>query len=98
MKLKTKKFWEWLVLSSKNPAKVSLMIKGVLTSAIPFVLLATNTFGLEAVTEVGLREAANDTGSLVMNGLTIVSLAVAGYGLMRKIWNSLTGTKPESWE
>jgi|GEM_PF-2883593 len=81
----------WIVLSSANPSEVSLTIKGALVGALPLIMagigLAHLNIGQDAITPI-----FDTIASIVQGLLTLVSLGVMLYGMLRKVWLSIKGT------
>ena len=86
-----KKFWAWLLLSSSDPAKASLMIKSSGYAAVTYVVFFTGLFhrpvGAGDVQSV-VDQVANLVGFVLMG----ISAVVAGYGAVMKVWRTLVGT------
>lgn len=80
------KILDWLILSSKDPQKVSLFIKGALGWAATLAIGA----GVQA-SELDFSAAIDQIGNLVYLALTFGSTAVAAYGAIRKIYRTMTG-------
>lgn len=70
---------KWVVFSSKDPARISLTLKGI----IPFLVLLN--FG----DSVSLGEAVDSIVNLVVLSTTWVTGAVATYGALRKVYLSV---------
>lgn len=86
-----KTVWYWIVLSSADPEKTSLMVKGFLVGMVPFFLILAPTLGIT----VSYAEANDFVGQvtiLVLNLLTIAGLLTASFGLIRKVGRTMTGT------
>ncbi len=84
-----KSFVQWILVSSENPTKVSLMIKGILVSAIPTILWATNTFHvLQYLAPESIAAIIDYIVTVISNGLTAVGLILTAWGAIRKIINT----------
>lgn len=81
-------FINWLVISSSDPNKVSLTVKGVLTAAIPTILFVAHLAGVDAIVGQNAQSVIDAVGTFVMGGLYAVSAIVSLYGAIRKIVNS----------
>lgn len=71
-----KSFWEWLVLSSKNPNKIALTLK----AGIPFLIL----FHIGDATTLGT--VADAIVNVIVQTVTWVSGILAAYGAIRKLY------------
>jgi len=80
-----KKLWNWLVISSEDPAKFSLTIKGV---AIPVILYVLNWKGLtlDGNALQQFIDAFVNSIVFIVNGMSIL---FALYGAGRKVWNTI---------
>jgi hypothetical protein len=87
------KFWNWLVVSSVDPASVALSIQGVLSMAIVQTL-----FGLLPVIGIHptftLAMLSSGITSAIYTVATIVTSLVTLYGLFRKAIVSIHGLVP----
>lgn len=86
-----KKIIAWIVLSSKDPNKVSLMIKGVLTGVITYVVFFAGVFHLN-IAEGDLKTLAESATKIVEVTLTFISLFMSTGGMIRKIYTTAIGT------
>lgn len=75
-------FVEWLVKSSKDPAKTALTLKGILVTFLPLVVVALKFFGLEIVDPNAL---AGQIESFLVLFFGAVGSVMALIGLARKI-------------
>lgn len=90
LKKMIKNFFTWLVASSADPNKVSLTVTSALTALIPYgIFLSGITHHSLDAADAGAVVAA--IGTLVQVLLTAVSVCLFLYGLIRKIYLSLTG-------
>jgi hypothetical protein len=83
---------EKILISSKDPAKISLAIKG-LAAFIPSVLILTGFLGVNTVTELQLTNLIDSIADTTVAGLTIVSGAVTIWGIVRKFIPTKTVTE-----
>lgn len=90
-----KNIWNWFVKSSENPAKVALTVKGILTGAVPLILVVTHTFGLSGALgdQEGLQSIIEVIGEIITWALGIPAILMAGYGLYRKLRNTISPTQ-----
>ena len=82
-------FLTWLLVSSKDPEKLSLTIKGILVGILP-VLSAV--FGLANVQLGDLTPIVDAIAAAVQTFIAFVAAAIALYGLVRKVILTLTGS------
>jgi len=85
-----KRVWAWLVLSSADPNKVSLTIKGALTGLVTMITISAGLAGVQLPSE-GLTEAVDAIISFVQFSLLWLSSAVTAWGVFRKVWSSISG-------
>lgn len=86
------KFLQWVIASSADPGKVSLMVKGVLAGILPFIV---GFAGIAHITIPGndvLTSTIDGIGLAVYYGFGAVASIMAAYGAIRKIWTTLSGT------
>lgn len=81
------KFFKWLVLSSSNPTKISLTIKGFLTSVVAMAVI----FGYNPS---DLSPIAENITKLVESLLTVVGIVSFLVGAIRKVKKTSEGTNP----
>lgn len=68
-----------LLMSSSDPQKLSLTIRGLLVGIIPMILLFTN------LTEAEINIAIDAIVQIIFWGASIVSAGQMLYGLLRKL-------------
>lgn len=74
-------FINWLVVSSEDPTKVSLTVKGSLIAAIPMLVVLSQMLRLNW---------SQDQLALIVEGVsTIVSSFLVLFGLLRKLYYSI---------
>lgn len=88
--------FNWIVLSSKDPNKVSLTVRAALLSAIPGAIWAVGTLCATGgvcipIADDELRTVANAAADLAFLALSAVSAIGIIYGFLRKIWLTVTG-------
>ena|SRR3990167_892451 len=86
-----KKIIAWVLLSSKDPNKVSLTVKGVLTGAVVWIVWWGGLFGLHFDPE-SLGQIVEVVSTVVQLALTLGSMVATLWGLLRKIWKTAKGT------
>lgn len=91
-----KKIIDWLIWSSKDPAKVSLTVRGALLALVPTVIgiiSAACGFGITclAVDAAGLNQIIEWIAAGVQIILTIVASFWVLWGLARKIYITVKG-------
>lgn len=85
-----KSIWAWLVYSSADSRKLSLTVKGALTSIIPFVIVAGNLTNLQLQNE-DLENVVDGIVLVIEAGLGLVAAITFIYGAIRKVWRTLMG-------
>jgi len=80
-----KKIFEWLVYSSENPANFSLTLKGIVASILPIALLLINQLGF-SLDGVNVEQ-------FILSVITVCTTAITLIGAIRKVVNTLNGTK-----
>jgi hypothetical protein len=78
----------WLLISSKDPEKVSLTIKGILTGAIPVI---TIVLGLAHIQVGDLTPFVDGIINVVQTALAAIAAVMTVWGLFRKIILTLKG-------
>ena len=77
-----KRIINWIVISSENPKKVSLTLRGLAATIIPTLLI----YNADLIPEVNYYVDALIIG--VVLGLEVVAAFAAFYGFIRKIQNT----------
>ena len=85
--LGSSKFTNWLVQSSSDPEKVSMMVKGILVGIIPFLMQFLPLIGIKLSPD--LVNIPDFVYGVVFYGLTAIGAVIAVMGFLRKIWNTL---------
>jgi hypothetical protein len=85
-----KNFIKWVIGSSSDAEGISLTVKGALTAIIPYVIFASG-IGHVSVSQSDLTNFVADIASLVQILLTGVSMVMATYGLLRKLYLTAIG-------
>ena len=78
----------WVVWSSKDPEKVAATAKGMILYFVTAVISASSFFGYDFGSLQGIVEPV---GSIIANGLYMVSGIMMVYGIIRKIYLSFMG-------
>ena len=78
----------WIVVSSADPAEISLTIKGVLVGTIPTVMFAVGVAHL-GIGQDQLTALFDAVANLVQVLRTGVAAAMTVYGMVRKLWNTI---------
>lgn len=86
-----KKIWQWLVLSSSDPSRLGLSLKGVFLVVIAVILQISGLAHLD-ISGSDLTPIFDSIVSIVTSVLQIVGYAVTAYGALRKAYRSLIGT------
>lgn len=85
-----KKIIAWLVLSSKDPQKVSLMIKGILTGAVTYIIFFAGMFHINLV-QTDLNQIIEGLVKIIEVALTLFSAIATLVGAIRKVSRTVTG-------
>lgn len=86
-----RKFWAWLLLSSKDPEKASLTIKSILSGVATYAIFFTGFFHIT----VGASDINNliaTIGTLTGTVLMLISAFSATWGAVTKIYHTIRGT------
>lgn len=86
------KFLQWLVVSSADPGKVSLMIKGVLYGILPTIVALAGLAHVTIPENETLTGAIDGLALTIQYGLGAIASILAAYGAIRKIGTTLNGT------
>lgn len=84
-----KKVYNWLVVSSADPTKVSLTVKGFLHTAAGVLLVFTPLFHLN-IGQTKIDEFIDLSSQLVIAFYAAFSALVTLFGFFRKIYNTAT--------
>lgn len=84
MKEQLKKFWLWLSVSSADPKKFALTLKGASGVVLSLLALA----GLN-VSEGDANQLAEAVAEALASAVALWSTGVFIFGLLRKIWLSV---------
>lgn len=82
---KIKSVWMWFMVSSVDPTKVSLTVRGFLMAAVPFIVLSSGLMNF-SVDEEGLIAIVEVVSTVILQALTIIGTLRAAYGLFRKVF------------
>jgi hypothetical protein len=85
MKNVIKTVWEWLVKSSADPNKISLTIKGALSTAI----IVLGYFGITGQ-QLDVTSIADNSAEVIVQIVAAVTTLTTLYGAARKIWLTLS--------
>ena len=93
------KIVDWVVVSSADPKKVSLTLRGALVSTIPFLVSGINAacgLGLHCVgvSSMQLNEIFDLLIKITEVTLTTIGLIMFATGLVRKLMNTIRGWRP----
>jgi hypothetical protein len=88
-----KKIFQWIVYSSANPTKVSLTLKGAGVTVIGFLVpvIGLTHIAIGGDPSTVLNSILDSIASIVQVALTLVGAIVGLYGLVRKVWLTVTG-------
>ena len=82
-------FMQWLVLSSADPTKVALTVKGVVALAVPYLMTYLPMLGVKV--SLGFSSLPNDIYSSLYFLFVAVGAASTAYGFIRKVVLTLKG-------
>ena len=82
------KIINWLVVSSQDPTKTSLTVKGFCATALSFIVPVLAVLGYQTIGG-NLNTLSVEIVSFVQGFFTLVSAVIALYGLARKIYNTI---------
>mgnify|MGYP003407973175 CR=1 FL=1 len=85
-----KKIIAWMLLSSKDPQKISLMIKGVLTGVVTYVVFFAGLFHIN-LAPTDINSVIEAIVKIIELLLSVVSVIATAWGLIRKLWTTATG-------
>lgn len=78
---------EKVIQSSHDPKKVSLAVRGALLMLVPIIVAVANVAGMATIDEVVLRNIIDAVTTVVEVAVTLVSVAMVAWGLLRKLWS-----------
>lgn len=84
------RIWAWLLLSSSDPNKVSLTIKGALVGLLTAITMVAGVANIQLPSEA-LTQSVDGIIAFVQTSLLWVSSAVTAWGAIRKVWTSISG-------
>ncbi len=82
------KFWTWLVVSSENPNKIALTVKGGVSAIFGVLLIVSPVFGWN-LGSGDVEKITSDIVQIVILVFTALSALVSAFGFGRKILNTL---------
>ncbi len=85
-----KKIIAWIAFSSKDPNRLSLMLKGILTGATTYILFFAGVFHID-VQANDLAVLFDGIVKLLEVGLSAYSIIASLVGAIRKIYRTITG-------
>lgn len=85
-----KKFLHWLVLSSQDPQKLSLTLKGILVMYSPVIVFTLGVLKLP-LDQSALSQIIDAAVFVVQSVLVLVGASVALVGIVQKVVLSVTG-------
>lgn len=85
------RFIQWLILSSKDPGKISLSVKGFGLMLVPILITIGGLTSIQIPDQQGLESIIEGIAAIVQIVFGIVSAIVTIYGIIRKIMITLKG-------
>lgn len=86
-----KKFFAWLILSSRDPKKVSLTIKAYLTATTTYILFFAGLFHI-SLGASDLAVLIDQIVKIISDILIVISAATTFWALLRKVMATIQGT------
>jgi hypothetical protein len=83
-----KRIYNWIVVSSADPTKVSLTIKSVGLAIIPYLMIVLDLAHAN-IGSADLNAFFDTTSIIVQSSLTLFASVGFLFGLFRKIYNTL---------
>ena len=80
--------WEWFVISSINPEKISLTVRGIAIACIPFAVILFRTFNIH-IGEGLLVDSFDALEKLIIAVGALISASLTLWGFGRKIWQTI---------
>ena len=82
--------WDWLVVSSVDPYKVSLALKGLLLTVVSFIVPVLALMG-NAIDNEQVQNVVDAIAAVVQAFLSLVGAIIFLYGLIRKVYLTIVG-------
>lgn len=82
--------WTWLVVSSANPKNTSLTVKAVLSAVVVYATMLAGLGHIPLPTDQ-ITNVVDLIVQFVQSVLIIVSLGIATFGAVRKVYLTLMG-------
>jgi len=73
-----------LFSSSQDPQQVSMTVKATLLMFVPIVIGVAKLFSFDQITDENIRQLVEVIAQIVQVGLSLISLAGIGWGIIRK--------------
>ena len=80
--------WEWFVISSINPEKISLTVRGIAIACIPFAVILFRTLNID-IGEGLLTDFLDAFGKFAIAIGATISAFLTFWGFGRKIWQTI---------
>lgn len=81
----------WIGLSSADPNRASLMLRGVLSGGITLLTILAGLQHVSLPSDL-LTQWGDSLIAFVQSAMMLISAGMAAYGLGRKVWTTLVGT------
>lgn len=88
--------FDQIIRSSQDPTKLSLTVKGIMLSFVPFIIFVSRTYGLEGVDESFVTQVIEMISLAIQQGLALISVLVMTWGLIRKVL--IPGPNDKKWD
>jgi predicted histidine transporter YuiF (NhaC family) len=76
-----------ILLSSQDPTKLSLTVRGLLITLVPVILIAAQAFGLGMLAESDVVAIIEGITAIIATVLTLIGMVMTVVGLIRKMFN-----------
>lgn len=80
-----KTFLEAVLMSSSDPTKISLTIRGLLVTLVPVILIVAQHFGLGLLAESDVLVIIESLTKIIASILTLIGLFMTTWGMIRKL-------------
>ena len=77
--------------SSSDPKELGMMVKGLLMSAVPVIVILSKQFGIEGLDSNILTESVDVISNATIAVTAAVSSVMIAFGFLRKVYNNIKG-------
>lgn len=79
------KIIEWFVVSSKDPAKLALTVRGLLIGIIPGAVIVLQFLGVTDIAPADMQGFVDVVEKAIVYGFGFVAAVMTAYGFIRKV-------------